>query len=395
MVPLVDLRGFYFEKINIDWPKDCSGSDNFELKMLILLSKKIEYKNGFEDYIGRCKGYFSSSFQFQLSQVNKIKAPLEKILKALPKETNKEKISEIYNGQGLKNNELAMVEFFVKAINEERDIIRRRILILETIKNRPDGLLKYLLELSVALDSDNQAWSKKIAKKVITMGPQEILFPRAIESSEHHDKLVAATKAFLVKFKVVFKDKMLKKMFINQLVNLMPTENLKEELPFWLADWTLTDIRGFLDSATYGKPFVGFWFLELISATYEAEVLRFLKDVTDEESVKKYGRSYPWLLALYPIKRLENQIVTIFKELWNSDNSYKRYIVLELLENSNFKELMAKEIPELAKPLFQLKRGLFFNMLRKGENLNFSIYQLLKLGDRSEELLWWVTFFEK
>jgi hypothetical protein len=92
---------------------------------------------------------------------------------------------------------------------------------------------------------------------------------------------------------------------------------------------------------------------------------------------------------------LETQIITIFKDLWESGESYNRYLVLELLENSKIKELMAKDIPELSKPLFQLKRALFFNMLKRGENLNFSIYQLLKLGDRSDELLWWASLYGK
>jgi hypothetical protein len=65
------------------------------------------------------------------------------------------------------------------------------------------------------------------------------------------------------------------------------------------------------------------------------------------------------------------------------------------MENQAIKNLLVKEIPELSKPTFQLKRELLFKMLRRGENLYFSIYQLLKLGDRSEELLWWVTFAEK
>ena len=395
MVPQVDLRGFFFEKINVDWPKDCGGKDNFDLKILIILSKRNGYNNGFDDYILKCNGSFSNIFQIQLAQINKKKDPLAEILKSLPQETNKTKIEEIYNSEGLKNYRLFLADFFIKVINEEKDKIGRRILILETIKNQPDELLKYLLELSVALDSDNQAWSKKMVKKVIEMGPEEILSPRAIESSDLHSKLVLATKTFLIKFKKVFRDEMLKKMFINQLVNLMPTEELKDELPFWSADWTLADMRGFLDSATYGKPFIGFWYLELLSSTYEAEVLRYIKEVIDEEGLKKYGKSYSWLLASYQSKRFDAQMIPIFKELWDSGSSYKRFLVLNLMEGPHFKELMVKDIPELSKPLFQLKRVLLFDMLKRGENLNFSIYQLLKLGDRSDELLWWASLYEK
>jgi len=81
LVPHVDLRGFYFEKINVNWPADCGGNDNFELKILILLSKRVAFNNGFEDYIVKCKRYFSNAFQLQLAQINKKKDPLAKILK--------------------------------------------------------------------------------------------------------------------------------------------------------------------------------------------------------------------------------------------------------------------------------------------------------------------------
>ena len=154
-------------------------------------------------------------------------------------------------------------------------------------------------------------------------------------------------------------------------------------------------MRGFLDSATYGKPFIGFWYLELLTSTYEAEVLRYIKEVIDDEGLKKYGKSYSWLLASYQSKRFDAQMIPIFKELWDSGSSYKRFLVLNLMEGSHFKELMVKDIPELSKPLFQLKRVLLFDTLKRGENLNFSIYQLLKLGDRSDELLWWASLYEK
>jgi hypothetical protein len=389
------LRGFYFEKININFPKDCVGLENFDLKILTIFTKRSGIKNGLDEYLERCQKNFSKIFKIQLSQVNKSPDALEKIVTVLPAEVNKEKIKEIYYSEGLKNNQLPLLEFFIKVINQEKDKIGRRVLILETIKNQPDSLWKYLLELSVALESDNQAWSKKIAIKIINMGPKEPSFPRAIESLELTNKLGPSLKKFLDTVKVKLKDKMLKKMLVNQLVNLAPTENLQDELPFWSADWTLSDMRGFLDSKNYGKPFIGFWFMELISATHEAEVMRFLAEVLDEEVVKKYGKSYSWLLTFNALPALETQIITIFKDLWESGESYNRYLVLELLENSKIKELMAKDIPELSKPLFQLKRALFFNMLKRGENLNFSIYQLLKLGDRSDELLWWASLYGK
>ena len=330
-----------------------------------------------------------------MSTVNGKKDPLDKILKKIPPEANKEKIKEIYFSDGLINKRIKLVDFFIQEINEERDEIKKRVFILERIKNEPDGLLKYLLELSVALDSDNQAWAKKIAKKIINTGPEEPFFFRSIEFPDFHNQLKSTIKSFLIKVKYRLKDKMIKKMMINQMVNLAPTENLEEVLPFWSADWTLADMRNFLNSRNYGKPFIGFWFLELISSTHEAEVMRFLKEVLDQEVVKKYGKSFAWLLAMHPSKSLSSEIIKIFKELWESEVSYNRYLVLEFLEYSQLKEQMVKEVPELSKPLFQLKRTLFLGMLKRGENLNFSIYQLLKLGDRSEELLWWVTFFEK
>ncbi len=391
------MRGFYFDKINIEFPKDCTGLDNFDFKILAILSKRsgsgIDY--GLEEYLRNCRQNISEVFKVQLSQINKSLVPLNKIFSNLPSGVDKEKIKEIYKSNGLKNNQAALLEFFLKVINEKKNNISRRILILETIKNQPDGLLKYLLELSVALEIDNQAWSKKITKKIINIGPREPLFPPAIESIELYNKFVPTLKTFLETVKLKLKDKMLKKMLVNQLVNLAPTENLKEELPFWSADWTLSEMRAFLGSKNYGKPFIGFWYLELISSTHEAEVLRFLKEVLDEEGLNKDGKSFSWLFTLYPVPAFESSIITIFKNLWDSGGSYNRYLVLELLENSKIKQLMAKDIPELAKPLFQLKRDLFFNMLKRGENLNFSIYQLLKLGDRSDELLWWASFFEK
>lgn len=375
-------------------PQDCSGLD-FDHKILILLAKRGGENQDIDPFIKKCRNQFSEEFLFQLSQVNNKKETLEKILKRFRSEEEKEKIREIFLTYGFKNLQKEFVDLFNQERNEEKDKIKRNAIILKTIQKQPEGLFRYLIELSVALDSDNQAWSKKIAKKIINMEPQELLFPRVIESGEFKNQVREVIQAFLTKFKLKFKNEMLKKMLMDQLSNLYPSENFKNYQSFWSTDWTLSEMRNFLGSRNYGTPFIGFWLLELIPATHEAEVMQFLKEVLDKESVSKYGRSFPWIFTFYPFENFRSEVISIFKDLWKTGSTYQKFLVLESLENPKTKEIMSKEIPELSKPIFQIKRTLFLNMLKKGENLNFSIYQLLKLGDRSEELLWWVTFFEK
>jgi hypothetical protein len=373
--------------------EDCSGVD-FDHKILILLAKRGGENQEIDQFITKCRNHFSEEFLFQLSQVNNKKESLEKILKRFRTDVEKKKIQEIFLTDEFKNPQKEFIGFFIQEMNEKKDNIKRNALILKTVQKQPEGLFRYLLELSVALDSDNQAWSKKIAKKIINMEPQELLFQRVIESEELKNQVREVIQVFLTKFKLKFKNEMLKKMLINQLSNLYPSESFKNH-SFWSNDWTLSEMKNFLGSRNYGRPFIGFWFLELIPATHEAEVMQFLKEVLDKESVSKYGRSFPWIFTFYPFENFRSEVISIFKDLWNTGSTYQKFLVLESLENPKMKEIMSKEIPELSKPTFQIKRTLFLNMLKKGENLNFSIYQLLKLGDRSEELLWWVTFFEK
>ncbi len=388
------MAGFYFEKIEVQLPEDCSGID-FDLKILILLGKRDGDNQEIDQFITKCRNHFSNEFLFQLSQVNNKKESLEKILKRVATEPEKEKIQEIFLTNRFKNPQKELLDFFIQIMNEEKDNIKRSTITLKAIQKQPEGLLKYLLELSVALDSDNQAWSKKIAKKIINMEPHELLFQRVIDSEELKKQVRDVIQVFLTKFKLKFKNEMLKKMFLNQLSILYPSENFKNGDTFWSTDWNLSEMKNFLGSRNYGRPFIGFWFLELISATHEAEVMQFLKEVLDKETVSKNGRSFPWIFTFYPSENFRSEVIAIFKDLWNTGSSYQKFLVLESLENPRIKEVISKEIPELSKPIFQIKRTLFLNMLKKGENLNFSIYQLLKLGDRSEELLWWVTFFEK
>ncbi len=380
------MGGFTFEKIEVQLPDACVKNLDFESKLLILLSQRIERSTQTEKYISKCKEFLGDDFLFQLN-----------VKDDYFKKSNlfKEKIAEFSSYPNLKNRQTELANFFIQVINADKDDVKKRIEILKNIQDKPPGLFKYLLELSVAIDTNNQAWAKKMVKKIINMEPQELLFKRALESVELQLKVRDGIKQFLKKFNANFRDKMLNEMLNNQMENLFPFEKFKDDLPFWSFEWSLSEKRNFLNSRNYGSPFIGFWFLELISATHEAEVMQFLKEVLDKENVKKYGRSFPWIFTFYPINDFQNDVVLIFRDLWQSEESYKQYLVLELLENPKFKELISKEIPELGRPIFQLQRTLFLNMLRKGENLNFSIYQLLKLGDRSEELLWWVAFFEK
>ena len=406
------LRGFYFHKIQLNWPKKCEDSDDFSLKLLILLSKKNRLENGWEEFVAKCFKELSPAFKFQISYKRenfKRSAKLKsKIKKFLPPKRLSE-VMEIYQVREKVYNQTDWGDTFINAMKLGFDskenrikIFRQNKEVLQIIETERKTFLSGILKIIIAMRSQNQAWAKKVIREFINMGPAEMIFYHRLGGNQDFKKIKEDFIKFLDKVQAFLKDTKWKNMFFNQLYILSSAGEKPFELEQWRANWSFQQIQNEFKSQNYGVPYLGFWYEMYNYNTFPAQVDRFMKEQLTGENIKNYGENFLWLFSYYfpEDEKAQEETLKIMGKLVKSKEMYHKYLIIRLLETLNeqkyFKVLnkIKKRYPKLSMPLFRQKRTFYKELLRKGEVLDFSVYQLLKLEDTNAEkdILWWVTF---
>ncbi|RLA61911.1 MAG: hypothetical protein DRQ88_09930 [Epsilonproteobacteria bacterium] len=376
-----------------------------------MLSKKNKLDNGWKDFINRCFEKLSPSFKFQIAYKrddfktsNKLAGKIKKFLSR----EDLSKVKKIFKTREKIHKIKKWDNSFVAAMKLGFDekhkikIYRQNKNILTAIENEGKSFLSGILKIIVAIRVDNQAWAKKIIREFINMGPAEMIFYHHL--GENHDArtLRQLFMQFLDKVNNFLSDVKWKKMFFNQLAILTNSAEMPLDLDQWDANWSFQEIKDQYKSQNYGIPYLGFWYEMYNYNTFPAQVDRFMKDELTGDNIKKWGRNYPWLFSYYfpENEKSQEEVLKIMDELVKSKIMYDKYLMLQLLgnlnESKNFKVLnkIKKRYPSLSRPLFQQKRRFYMDLLSKGEVVDFSIYQLLRLKDIvvEKDILWWVTF---
>jgi len=407
----VALRGFYFSKISPNWPKECEDSDEFSLKLLILLSKKEKLENGWEDFVKKCFNSLSPAFKFQISYDQndfKNSAKLKSKIKHFLSSENLPKVIKIYEVREEKQKNKKWENAFISAMKlgfDKKDrikIFRQNKEILEDINKSKKSFLADILKIIIAIRVDNQAWAKKEIRDFLNMGPAEMIFFHQIGRNQDIRNITELFRQFLDKLYTFLADEKWKKMFFNQLHILSNTSEVALDLTNWNANWSFQEIQEEFQSPNYGAPYLGFWYEMYNYNTFPAQVDRFMREQLTSDGIASWGENYFWLFSYYfpEDENAQKQALKIIDKIANSKEMYHKYLILRLLENlnetKNYKILnkIKKSYPELSRPLFQQKRKFYLELLSQGEVLYFSIYQLLKLKDIvvEKDILWWATF---
>ena len=83
---------------------------------------------------------------------------------------------------------------------------------------------------------------------------------------------------------------------------------------------------------------------------------------------------------------MANNIIRLYK----SKNDFEKYWALELLSQASVRKELKDKDPEFLRPIFILKRKFLLGTLNKNSATDFSIFNLMKLGDIRSEYLWWI-----
>lgn len=316
------------------------------------------------------------------------------------KKEQRKLVLEIFELKRKFNKQILMVERFVKVssipLEEDLKKIKYKDLYshIKFVEDVPiQNPLRLLLELSVALRSDNNEWVRKLGKRIINTS--DLQFASYIEPRKFTNKLyLQYTEALfdtlnLMKIKKV--DPMLVRMIATRLIPFLPNKEKSRFTSFFGANWSLNELREIVKSREYGQSAIGLWFNVLENRTTQLEVNNFLDSVLQKSTIKRLPREEFWIFKyFYPgDDRREVLDLRLKNYVLNPQNIHDSLVLSEIIEKEAIQKTISKFDEKYSRPLFKIKRDVYQKALRSGLPSQFALYNLFLLGEKDTDLFWW------
>ncbi|GEM_PF-4108162 len=156
-------------------------------------------------------------------------------------------------------------------------------------------------------------------------------------------------------------------------------------------NWSLNELRENMNTSLYGTSFPSFWMKSAINRISDKEKREFIfklekNRILDEVNVLDY-----WIFKenLSPNDRVRDHVVKSINSFYGKSVAGD-YVILELLEDGVFKKNLSSKNKNLKKPIFTLKRNLFYKALEDGRETSFPVLKLIEMGEESPDFIWWL-----
>ena len=280
--------------------------------------------------------------------------------------------------------------------NKEQILIQKRINFLKNTKKFKSYFIKYLMEILVAIEFENEGRVRKNIYKILKVDPQFFIFSPIfldmnLSDLEKFEKTLFRVLDFISQ---KIKDEELRKIFLSYFNlfsyrNFKGFDDLKEKYD---VKWTLQEIRKIGNKIEFNFNFTFLIFSILNKKKLYSEGIYFLKKNMDENKlINLYSSEFVLFSHFIDHKIIESKI---FKkrigEILKEKKPYKEFLVLELMKNRHLKKMISALDPNYKKANFQLEHGFFSKNLKSDHFKNFCLYKLAEMGHKKSSLLWWL-----
>lgn len=237
----------------------------------------------------------------------------------------------------------------------------------------------------IALKMGNVPWAKKETIKLINM--PEAYFLLDDRSSEIDDSFKQKVRSYLQFIKNSLKNDTLFRLLIFKLkTNAFPG---RSDMISFEDSFSLAQIREYANSYYWGERFFPIWFelLELRNSLNDG--LGLIKKYIDPAFIDEHIGSIHLILKNHiPAKKsVRDHLINVMYRLRSSEKFEDLYVYLNLLEIDVLRDLFFERYPKLNKALFNEKRKILQIMISDSNVLIYPLYNLMKLGDFSLEIL--------
>lgn len=403
----LSFKGFNFSRFTLNNNIECGKPDDFDFKFWIFLSKKLKIKNDWEKIVKKCAHNMDGQFLATLyymdrNENNKIQLK-EALSLYLIDSKDKKQIFELEKKIGLKKSINEIIPLFNTIIKdlknkkkmEKFDEDQSQLFFFEreqikSMANFEQGFFKNLIEALIYSKINNHAKAKTKISQILKIDLMELVFELNFSSQnqykETYKNILIAVEMLSPKFKEDTEFKLL----LNYLSLVEKNADIQKLINDFDANWSLNEVRNLSKSYRYGRNYLGFWFKVLNKRSFRIEVNEYLKKMLDEDSVKRHGDDILWIFKhfLPPDDKIRDGIYEGIYQKSKEKMIYSRFLILDLMEQNTIRKNLSKKIPLLKRPIFNLKRTFYLDLLGRGIAIDFSLYQLYLLGERNQEIFW-------
>jgi hypothetical protein len=282
----------------------------------------------------------------------------------------------ILKDQKDKLNQLVYLENYSKALSSEND-----------------NILSELLMSVIFLKMDNQNGAEFLIKKSLFRDPHYAFINQCIISQKDWSlnkiEISRGVSKMLNFIKLNLKNKLLAEMLIRYFMIYSNNELNKVISPLSEFDISKNNIENELKGVKEGKSFFPFWFLLLMETTSENERFDLANKYFDPFLIRNYFENVGWVLEYYfPVgEDLRKSIFASVKAISKQKSTKAQILWIRLLSQKIIKSELEKNDQEIAKPLFNIERKTFSEMLKNKQACSYSFYHLIKLGDEQKVYL--------
>ena len=161
-----------------------------------------------------------------------------------------------------------------------------------------------------------------------------------------------------------------------------------------IGDWSLAELRRRLRGNQVDGRIWNVLFQKLLIRTSSRESSLLLKKRMQADFIQNMSVSDIWLFQhYYPTEAsLREKALDKINAAWKGEDMWLKYLVVKLIQRPEIKKGLASKKAFFKKALFQIERRFYRNLLSQGRSVDFSLYQLIRLGDYDRRDLWWLVF---
>jgi hypothetical protein len=242
----------------------------------------------------------------------------------------------------------------------------------------------------IYLKLDNQNGAEFLIRKSLIRDPQGAFFNQCLISQQqwitHQLEISRGISQMLGYIKLNLKNKLLSEMFIRYFMFYSNPVLNKIIAPLSEMDVSKTYVETELKGVKEGKAFFPFWFFLLFDQISENEKYELANKYFDPFLIRNYFENVGWVLEYYfPLGTdLRKNIFVSVNSLSKQKTGKSLNLWLRLLNQKTIKAELEKEDPEIAKPLFNIQRKTYSELLKSKQACSYSFYYLMKLGDEQK-----------
>ncbi|MCO4792122.1 MAG: hypothetical protein KC493_00305 [Bacteriovoracaceae bacterium] len=405
--PIIDVHGFRLKATSSSAPESCNDLDKFGVKLHLIIQHQNlskDWKNFKDKCSFRISGELGALIEY--NDLKKKNLEIKDYLK--PYKIKKKKVNKIKRMEKLSSHEFSEKSFsgiFIKIMNEDFKLKAHERLdllnsYLEKVK-KSENVYAVLTRLMIALEWGNISWAKREIKNLIHLDPiryiysiQRIRVPKsAPEKSEEIQPLIDSLKKIVNK---AYAEKLLQKEVRIMVANFslfIDGKEIRTLVDKTEANWSLLELRSLSVEGRRGREYFEFWYSALRGRTTSNEIRNYFKRSLNTNVIREMSDHALWVFSEYLPNDLEErkEIIKRAVELGNRSDPYENLTALRLITYEPLKKEIVKKVGWMKGARFNVKRKLFRKSLETGRAISFNIYNLLLLGDKDEELLWWLV----